>query len=328
MLGGLARRVAFGEKMRREFSDSLILDSGDLFFSPTSLQQKDLALKKAGLIARAYKDMGVAAVNVGDQDLVFGLDFLRREAASGLPLISANLLDSSSRTPIFPPFLIREIAGIRIAFFGLVTKEFLPEIAPVIQEVLKGKIFIKDPQEAARETLQKLSGRAELVVLLSDLGLNPDQLLARTVSGIHFILGGHEGRYIRWPQQIGNTYIFQSSRKGMYVGSLRLTLENLRLPFQDEGRINQINAQIEGLGYRLRALEKAKTRQPERKDQIDISIAQITRQMINLEEKIRQARESDTKGNRFIYNLEKLGTSFPEDQKVKRWIAEAGIVKD
>lgn len=328
MLGGLPRRVAFVEKMRREFTDSLILDSGDLFFSPTALQQKDLALKKAGLIARAYKGMGVAAVNVGDQDLLFGPDFLRREAASGLPLVSANLIDSSSRTPVFPPFLIQEVGGVRIAFFGLLTKEFLLEVAPVVQEALKGKAFIKDPQEAARETIQRLSGRADLVVLLSDLGLPNDQMLARSVPGIHFILGGHDGVYLRWPQKIGNTYIFQSSRKGMYVGILRLTLEDLRSPFQDGGKINQINAQIEGLHYRLRMLEKAKTQQPDRKAQIDISIAQTNRQKIDLEEKLRQARESDTKGNRFIYNLEKLGTSFPEDQKVKRWIQEAGIVKD
>lgn len=328
MLGGLARRVVLVEKMRREFADSLILDSGDLFFSPVALQQKDLALKKAHLIARAYKRMGVAALNVGDLDLLFGPDFLRREAASGLPLVSANLLDSSSRTPIFPPFLIREIAGVRIAFFGLLTKEFLMEVAPVIQEALKGKIFIKDPQEAARETLQRLSGRADLVVLLSDLGLYTDQMLARAVPGIHFILGGHEGRYIRWPQQIGNTYIFQSSRKGMYVGTLRLTLEDLRSPFQDGGKINRINAQIEGLNYRLRSLEKAKNRQPERKARINLSIDQVKRQKENLEEQLHQAKKSATKGNRFVYKLERLAASIPEDQEVKRWILEAGILKD
>ncbi len=327
-MGGLARRVVLVEKMRREFADSLILDSGDLFFSPAALQQKDLALKKAHLIARAYKRMGVAALNVGDLDLLFGPDFLRREAASGLPLVSANLLDSSSRTPIFPPFLIREIAGVRIAFFGLLTKEFLMEVAPVIQEALKGKIFIKDPQEAARETLQRLSGRADLVVLLSDLGLYTDQMLARAVPGIHFILGGHEGRYIRWPQQIGNTYIFQSSRKGMYIGTLRLTLDDLRSPFQDEGRINRINSQIEGLDNRLRSLEKAKNRQPERKARINLSIDQVKRQKENLEEQLHQAKRSATKGNRFVYKLERLPTSIPEDQEVKRWILEAGIVKD
>ena len=327
-MGGLARRVALVEKMHREFSDSLILDSGDLFFSPAALQQKDLALKKAHLIARAYKRMGVAALNVGDLDLLFGPDFLTREAASGLPLVSANLLDSSRRTPIFSPFLIREVAGVRIAFFGLLTKEFLPEVAPVIQEALKGKILIKDPKEAARETLQRLSGRADLVVLLSDLGLYTDQMLARAVPGIHFILGGHEGRYIRWAQQIGNTHIFQSSRKGMYVGTLRLTLEDLRSPFKDEGRINQISSQIEGLDTRIRLLEKAKTRQPERKDRIDLSIAQAKRQKENLEEQLSQAKKFVTKGNRFVYNLEQLGPSLPEDQEVKRWILEAGIVKD
>ena len=327
MLGGLARRVAFAEKMRRESADTLILDSGDLFFSPPDIDQKDLAQKKARLMVLAYKRMGAAAVNVGDMDLLLGVDFLRREAA-GLPLISANLLDAASKTPLFPPFVIREIAGVRIAFFGLLTNEFLPESAPIMQGAHGERMRIQDPQEAARETVRKLSGRADLVILLSDLGLSKDQMLAKSVPGIHFILGGHEGRYLRWPQQVGNTYIFQSAKKGMYIGTLRLTLENLRSPFKDEGEVNQINSQIEGLNYRLRGLEKARTRQPDRKAQIDQSIAQINKQLMDLEEKIRQVRASATKGNRFLYNLEQLGTDFPEDEKVQRWIAEAGIVKD
>jgi 2',3'-cyclic-nucleotide 2'-phosphodiesterase (5'-nucleotidase family) len=327
VLGGLARRVAFVEKMRGESAHTLIVDSGDLFFSPTDIDQKDLAQKKARLMVLGYKRMGAAALNVGDMDLLFGVDFLRREAA-GLPLVSANLLDAASKAPLFPPFVIREIAGVRIAFFGLLTNEFLPESAPVMQGAHGEKLRIQDPQESARETVQKLSGRADLVILLSDLGLSKDQMLAKSVPGIHFILGGHEGRYLRWPQQVGNTYIFQSAKKGMYMGTLRLTLENLRSPFQDEGQIDQINAQIEGLGYRLRGLEKARTRQPDRKAQIDQSIAQINRQLMALEEKNRQVRASSTKGNRFLYNLVQLGTTFPEDPEVKRWITEAGIVKD
>jgi 2',3'-cyclic-nucleotide 2'-phosphodiesterase (5'-nucleotidase family) len=328
VLGGLARRVAFVEKMQREFPDSLVLDSGDLFFSREAILPRDLAQKKARLIARAYKRMGAAAVNVGDLDLLFGPDFLRQEAKAGLPLVSANLLDSSTKAPIFSPFVIREVAGIRIAFFGLLTQDSPPEIAPIIKEALGGKILIQDPQEAARQTVQRIAGRADLVVLLSDLGLPNDQMLARSVPGIHFILGGHDGVYLRWPQKIGNTYIFQSARKGMYVGTLRLTLEDPHAPFEDEGKIDRIKDQINGLDYRLRALERAKAQHPERTDQIERSISQVNRQKADLEKEVRQAEQAGVRGNRFIFTLESLGTAVPEDEAVKRWILDAGFAQD
>ena len=118
------------EKVQREKSRVLVVDSGDLFLGFLATPDAEKAKKKAELIGRAYRHMGAAAVNVGCLDLLQGVDFLHQEFSQGLPLISANLLDPATKTSIFPPHVIREVAGYRVAFFGLLPPESGPEISP------------------------------------------------------------------------------------------------------------------------------------------------------------------------------------------------------
>lgn len=306
-----------------------MVDSGDLFFSFQNHSDSEKALKKAQIIGRAYRHMGAAAVNVGCLDLLRGVDFLRQEYSQGLPLVSANLLNPSTKTPIFPPYIIKEVGGVRIAFIGLLPPDSGPEISPAIQRANEGKILIADPVEAAGGTLRKIQGKADLVIILSDLGLYKDQRVAKEVPGIHFILGGHEGRFTRRAVQAGMTHTFQSSYKGMYVGQLQLTLENPSKPFRDAGEVQYLQDRIDGLDLHIRGLEAAKMRQPDKdKPARNRSIREITQQRNALQEELKRAKETGIQGNRFLFKLEALEKVLPENEEVKRWINGAGIDKD
>jgi len=329
-LGGLARRVAYVEKVQKEKQRVLVVDSGDLFFHYQANGDAAKELKKAGMFGKAYRKMGAAAVNVGCLDLLQGVDFLRQEFSQGLPLISANLLDPATKTSIFPPHVIREVAGYRVAFFGLLPPESGPEISPAIRKANEGKILISDPVEAARGAVQNLRGKADLVILLSDLGLYKDQTVAKAVPGIHFILGGHEGRFTRKAERAGTTFAFQSSIKGMYVGHLRLALESIMLPFSDEGEARQIEERISGLDMHLRGLQANRQRQNGKDTgNLDRTIQDLTRQKSALQENLKRVKEAGSQGaNRFLFSLEPLDKGLPEEEEVKKWIAEAGIDKD
>jgi len=78
--------------------------------------------------------MGTAAINVGDMDLLSGVDFLLNEYSQGLPLVSSNLLDPATKKPIFLPYVIRKEGGVRIAFFGLLSPELPPDVGGCPQE--------------------------------------------------------------------------------------------------------------------------------------------------------------------------------------------------
>jgi 2',3'-cyclic-nucleotide 2'-phosphodiesterase (5'-nucleotidase family) len=323
MLGGLARRATLLKNLQNQGNPVLMVDSGDLFFDTTQAQaDRKQALTKAQLIAQAYRRMGAVAVNVGDRDLSQGLDFLKQEAAQGLPLISANLVDAVQRTPIFPPYVIREVSGKRIAFVGLLQSP----LPPAIEKSLEGKAAVDDPMEAARKVAEELKGKADLIILLSDLGWDQDVNLAKAVPGIPFILGGHEGRATTGPFQQGETFIVQSYQKGMYAGMLVLPLGKTGSLFQDEGRVDRLQEEMNELDRRIQDLQSTKERNPH----LDISpaIEGIKQQKRQLQKELKQARKTSAQGNRFRWTLEPIPSSLPEDAEVRSLIEASGIKKD
>jgi 2',3'-cyclic-nucleotide 2'-phosphodiesterase (5'-nucleotidase family) len=188
------------------------------------------SLIKAQLISRAYKHMGVAAINVGDADLTQGLTFLRNEASKGLPLISANLIDPASKLPIFSPYTVKKIGKIRIALFGLAS----PVKNQAIHHPAENTFIVRDPVKSARKTFKMLHRKADVIILLSNLDAKSEREVIRAVPGIHFVLGGREGRFIETPLWEGHTPILESYKKGMYAGTLHLTFVKASSPFQYE----------------------------------------------------------------------------------------------
>jgi 2',3'-cyclic-nucleotide 2'-phosphodiesterase (5'-nucleotidase family) len=323
MLGGLARRATLLKNLQNQGGPVLAVDSGDLFFDQTT-DQADVkkVLTKARLIAQAYKKMGIVAVNVGDRDLSQGLDFLKQEAAQGLPLISANLVDAVQRRPIFPPSVIREVSGVRIVFVGLLRSP-LPAAS---EKSLEGKAVVEDPLDAARKAVAELKGKADLIILLSDLGWDQDIRIAKDIAGIPFILGGHEGRATTGPFQQGETFIVQSYQKGMYAGVLALPLEKPGSFFQDEGRTTRIQEALNGLDRRSRDLQGAKERNPH----LDIrpAIEGIKQQKDKLQKELKEAQKTVAQGTRFRWTLEPISSSLAEDAEVRGLIEATGITKD
>ena len=276
------------EKLHEEDRSLLVVDSGNLFTDEGMAANQKPSLMKSRLTSRAYKRMGVAAMNVGDSDLQQGLTFLREEASRGLPLISSNLVDPSTKAPIFKPYIIKKVGAIRVAFFGLLS----PDIKPDVYKVAGKKFLVKDPVKTAQEITGMLRGRVDIIILLSALSSDSQQQVIRAAPGIHFVLGGRDGRYIQSPLWEGQTPILESYKYGMYAGKLQLGYVNAALPFRYERTEEQV------------------------------------RQQASSSHELWPSKESPSGNNRFLWTLIPLDMSIPEDQGVSRWIKKAGINND
>jgi 5'-nucleotidase len=276
------------EKLNREDGTLLVVDSGNLFTDGWTGANRKQSIIKAWLISRAYTRMGVAAINVGALDLMQGLAFLRKEASRGLPLVSSNLVDPSTKTPIVKPYIIRKVGSIRVAFFGLLS----PDIRTDIYKVAEKQFLVKDPVRTAREMTGMLRGKADVIILLSDLPSGRQQEVIRAAPGIHIVLGGRDGRYVQSPLWEGQTPILESYKYGMYEGKLQLTFVNASSPFKYE-----------------RTEEQA-------------------RQQDSSGDDLKTSREPPSRNNRFHWTLMPLDMSMPEDKEVSGWLRKAGIEKD
>jgi 2',3'-cyclic-nucleotide 2'-phosphodiesterase (5'-nucleotidase family) len=79
-----------------------------------------------------------------------------------------------------------------------------------------------DPVETAAEQIRRLRPQADIVIVLSHLGLPMDRRLAEEIEGIDLILGGHTHHLLEEPLVIGETVILATGKFGDYLGRVEI----------------------------------------------------------------------------------------------------------
>jgi len=211
------------QELRESVKDVLVLDAGDLLFKKfiASMPERELkmASEKAQLIIEAFNHIGCGAMGIGDDDLSLGKDFLVEISKKAtFPFLAANVLDEESGKLLFQPYLLKEVNGLRIGIFSLLSPDFFNPADP-----RKKGLTIQPPVEVAQSMVKELQPKTDLIILLSHLGYPKDVELAQTVPGIHIIVGSHTGVHLTNPPVIKDTVILQTPAKGMYVGRFHLS---------------------------------------------------------------------------------------------------------
>jgi len=182
-----------------------------------------MATEKTYLIVESFNSMGYHAVAIGDDDLSLGKNtLLEISKKANFPFLSSNILDEESGKPLFQPYLLKEVDGLKIGIFSLIAPESF--LGP--EDPRRKGLTIQSPVEAAQNMVKELQPKTDLIILLSHLGYPRDYELAQMVSGIHVIVGSHTGINIPYPPVVKNTIILQAASKGMYAGRFDLFLYN------------------------------------------------------------------------------------------------------
>jgi len=234
----------------------LLLDAGDLFFKKYSTPCPEEEIKglseRAHLILKSFDLMGYHAIGIGDDDLSLGKNFLvDLSKVSRIPFLSSNVIDEASGKPLFHRYLIREVNGLKIGIFSLLSQDvFLGPSDPR----KKGLVF-RDPIEAALEIVKELSPKTDLIILLSHLSYAKDVDLAQKTSGIHIIVGGHTGAQLSNPHVIKNTIVLQTASQGKYAGRLDLTLLHKEASFYNQNTKRSLESNLNRVRYQLSSLK-------------------------------------------------------------------------
>ena len=219
--GGLARRAtAIKQERARNDGIVLLLDAGN------ALLGQWVSVKSAGgVMVEAMNAMAYDALALGEYDLAAGLEVVKqREKEASFPFLSANLVTTSDSQPIVRPYVILERDGASFGILGLTepgTREVL--------EKLDGATLL-DPIEVARQYVSELRGKVDVLIVLSNLGLEEDEALAAAVAGIDIIIGGNSRTLMTEPERVGDTLIVQQGYKGEWLGRLQVTYDADRQP--------------------------------------------------------------------------------------------------
>jgi 2',3'-cyclic-nucleotide 2'-phosphodiesterase (5'-nucleotidase family) len=158
------------------------------------------------------------AMAVGNHEFDWGLEVLgQMTSEADFPFLSANIVDEGKALPWLKPFIIIDRKGVRIAIVGVTTVETPFATKPANVADLQ---FLQ-PNRVLPKLIQEIrADGADLVIVLSHLGLEADKSLAGAVPGIDIIVGGHSHTVVTDPVRVGNTLIVQAGYWGVYLGIL------------------------------------------------------------------------------------------------------------
>jgi 5'-nucleotidase len=226
-IGGIARRATLVKQVRAEQKTrgvvTWLVDAGDYSdgtaFSTEYHGEADVAAMNA-----AGYDFGT----IGNHETNNSAAQLRKLLGmTKYTLVCANITDRATSKTLMNPFVIRKVGPIRVAIFGLLTKE------AATYQAAKEAFDVTDEIASARQTVAALRGQADIIVLISHAGEETDQRLAAEVPEIDVIVGGHSHTRIPsgelvWHSQdlkassVNGTVIVQAHQWGGELGRLDL----------------------------------------------------------------------------------------------------------
>jgi len=241
-LGGMARREALIDSVRRQEPNVLLLDAGDIWQGTPYFNffQGELEYK---LMSRMKYD----ASTFGNHDFDNGLGGLQKQLpTAGFPFLIANY-DFGGTPPAgrFQPYKVFEKGGARIGVFGLGI-----ELRGLVADKNFGATQYLDPVTVAKAQVQQLrqNEHCDIVICLSHLGYKyegekiDDRKLAAQVGGIDLILGGHTHTFMPAPEPITGpnghvTLINQVGWSGINLGRIDYELRRGARPVRAVGAL-------------------------------------------------------------------------------------------
>jgi 5'-nucleotidase / UDP-sugar diphosphatase len=226
-IGGVARRATLVKQLRQQLAARnttvWLADAGDYSDgTPFSIEY--------------HGEADVAAMNAVGYDLgTLGNHEFNNPAAQVRKLIGmakyqvvcANVSDRATAKPIAQPYVIRNVGPVRVAVFGLLTKEAATYPAG------KEAFDVADEVATAKQMAAQLQSKADILVLLSHAGEVVDEKIAAAVPAIDVIVGGHShtrlpsGEFVSHSDDlqassVNGTVIVQAYQWGGELGRLDL----------------------------------------------------------------------------------------------------------
>lgn len=206
-LGGIKRRVAMLDTLRRDHPDLILVSSGGLIES--EMPQDRI---KAEFILRGLSEARYDAIGLQWKDLAYGPDFLTRQP---LPWVASNW-----RGDEFPKIRTIRRPGLRLAVFQWLDPKRDPERA------MAGPGRAENDPSALLQAMEGAHRRGAVTVLGSTL---PYALWAKrppfSLESVDILI--QRARYEEYgePKRLGDTWVLQPGSRGMRLGLARFRID-------------------------------------------------------------------------------------------------------
>jgi 2',3'-cyclic-nucleotide 2'-phosphodiesterase (5'-nucleotidase family) len=235
--GGLARCVTQIRHWQWQNQNSILIDVGDVY------QGTEVSLRNKGeLMIDLFNHLGYDAWVIGNHEFDWGIGpFHQALQRSTMPVLATNTLFEGKPAGQFPdanhplakiqPFILKEIAGIKLAIVGITT----PGMSFWLPRELTRGIEFQHPVEPVRRAIARAKSEgADAIVLTGHMGLKPrtggddfaNSVMALTSEfpEVAVFIAGHTHQAI--PSRLTNGVLFtQADHFGIHVGRVDLLFD-------------------------------------------------------------------------------------------------------
>jgi len=177
----------------RDGTPKLVLDAGDWWQGTP-----EGSLTKGEAVAEVFNAVGYDAAEIGNHEFDAGQDALKSLIGKmNMPILAANVYGADGkRVPWTKPWIIKDVDGVKFGIFGLLTTHMDKLAFP---KNIAGLTFRREVDEARDDVKALRRAGAYVIIAVTHVGYEEegrpkfegDQTLAREVSGIDLIVGGH-----------------------------------------------------------------------------------------------------------------------------------------
>ncbi len=204
--GGVARRAALIDQIRKENPNTMLLDAGDIFQGTPYFNYYGGALELKLMSMMKYD-----LATMGNHDFDNGIDGFHAQLHNAeFEFVSANYdFRNTVLDGIVKPYKTFVRDGVKIGIFGLGV-----ELQGLVNKKLYKETKYLDPVDISKHIVKRLKSeeKCDLVICLSHLGYEykndpkkiSDVRLAAQTSGIDLIIGGHTHTFLERPTVVKN----------------------------------------------------------------------------------------------------------------------------
>jgi 2',3'-cyclic-nucleotide 2'-phosphodiesterase (5'-nucleotidase family) len=221
--GGYARIATIVKKSRAENQGrSLFCDCGDTLHGTYPVEES-----RGEALIPILNALGLDAMTA-HWEFAFGPESFKHSTAKlNYPMLAINVYDKVSNERFFPPYIVKEIGGLRVGIIGIASNIIDKTMPPSFSE---GIYFTLGREELPSIiNVLRTKEKVDLVVLISHLGFPQDMKMLSEVQGIDVCLSGHTHHRLYKPVIQGETLVIQSGCHGSFLGCLDLEIEGGRI---------------------------------------------------------------------------------------------------
>ena len=221
------------------YNNVVMVDAGDY------LQGTAYGVLSQGAIAIAImNEVGYDVVTLGNHEFDYGMDvlFTRMEELNA-DAVSSNFIDLATGNPVYPGYVIKDYAGVKVAFVGITTPESYTKSTPAFFQDSEGNYIygfcegnngqdLYDNVQASVDAA--IAEGADYVIALGHLGIDEGsapwtstELIANT-NGIDVFIDGHSHSKVNDEvknKDSENVVLLQTGTQAANVGKVTITAE-------------------------------------------------------------------------------------------------------